>query len=316
MLHAWVIGCGGMLGGAISRGLQRQNVALFQPSEPFCWAELGRLRRQFHEAISAFISALAQGDQWEIYWAAGIGYMGSAKSILDRDVDVLRLFLIELRASLSDISNSGRFGFASSAGALYSGCKDFAITEASAVAPTTDYAYAKLSQEGELRAFALSSPFVSVLIARFSTLYGPGQSSGKPQGLLTHIARSILRQKPVEIFVPLDTSRDYLLSDDAANAFTSSLRTLSGPTGRIVMKIIASEQSVSISEILSLFRQLTKKPVRVYCNRNDMSGLYASRVSFRSMYPENRLSAHTLLEGVSILFSAERMNYIKGALGV
>ena len=66
--------------------------------------------------------------------------------------------------------------------------------------------------------FVLAHASATALVARLSTLYGPGQSRGKPQGLIAHIARGVVRNQPVRIYVPLDTVRDYLAADDAAAA--------------------------------------------------------------------------------------------------
>jgi len=81
---------------------------------------------------------------------------------------------------------------------------------------------------------------------------------------MIYIARCILKHRLVEIFVPLDTSGDYLLSDDAACDFIGSLRSLVDNSDPIRIKIIAYERSVTISGILSIFNHLIKQPV----NRN------------------------------------------------
>ena len=54
------------------------------------------------------------------------------------------------------------------------------------------------------------------MIGRFSNLYGPGQNLGKLQGLISRLALSAVTRQPINIFVPLDTIRDYVYVDDAA----------------------------------------------------------------------------------------------------
>lgn len=316
MVRAWVLGSGGMLGRAITRDLRRQGAEIYRYSESFHWKNLDRIRSQFRQAVGEFLGGLSRGEHWEIYWAAGVGAMGSTKTDLDSETAGLEALLSLLREQLSGNNAMGSIGFASSAGALYSGCPDFEITESSAVTALTDYAKAKLAQEQLLQSFVSSVADVSLLVARFSTLYGPGQSFGKQQGLLSHIARCALRHQPVEIFVPLDTSRDYLFIDDAACEFIGSLRELRDDGSSSRVRIIAAERSVTISEVVSTFNRLTKKRVRIVCNRNNMSSLYAPRVSYRSMYPplvNLGFRRHTLLEGTAILLRAERMAYIAGS---
>ena len=318
MARTWVLGSGGMLGAAITRELGRQGVDVYRYREAFDWRNVDRIRTQFGQALAEFLGGLLPGDRWEIYWAAGVGAMGSNKADLDCETAALDALLSLLREKLPASAAAGSLGFASSAGALYSGCPDFEITESSAVAALTDYARAKLAQEQLPQDFAASAAGIGLLVARFSTLYGPGQSFGKQQGLLSHIARCALRHKPVEIFVPLDTSRDYLFTDDAACDFIGSLRALVDCGGTSRVKIIAAERSVTISEVVSTFNRLIKKRVRVVCNRNSMSNLYAPRVAYRSMYPlpaNNGFRQHTLLEGTAILLRAERAAYIAGSHG-
>lgn len=316
MTRAWVLGSGGMLGAAVARELGRQGVDVYRYSESFDWKNADRIRAQFRLAVAEFMGRLSPGEHWEIYWAAGVGAMGSNKADLDGETAALEALLALLREQLPAGQVSGLIGFASSAGALYSACPDFEITESSAATALTDYAKAKLAQERLLQDFVSTVAGVSLLVARFSTLYGPGQSFGKQQGLLSHIARCALRHLPVEIFVPLDTSRDYLFTDDAACDFIGSLRALGNQGGESRVKIIAAERSVTISEVVSIFNRLIKKRVRVVCNRNSMSNLYAPRVSYRSIYPLNADSGcrrHTLLEGTTILLRAERAAYIAGS---
>jgi UDP-glucose 4-epimerase len=315
MKRVWVFGAGGMLGAAITRELHRQGVIVYRYAESFDWRDLDRLRLQFGQAVKEFLAGLSGDDDWDIYWAAGVGSMGSTRTDLEGETAALEILLALLREQLSGRGTLGSIGFASSAGALYAGCADFEITEASPVTAVSDYARTKLLQEQMLEEFVSGVEGVKLLVARFSTLFGPGQSFGKRQGLLSHIARCALRHQPVEIFVPLDTSRDYLFADDAACDFIESSRALRDHDGRSLVKIIAAERSVTISEIVSTFNRLIKKRLRLVCNRNSISNLYAPRVAYRSMSPlANRsgFQRHTLLEGAAVLLRAERMAYIGG----
>lgn len=313
MKRVWVLGAGGMLGGAVTRELCRDVVEVFRYRDPFDWRSPHHVRAQFEEAISEFLAGLAVGDTWEIYWAAGVGSMGSSSVDLAGETAALEGFLASLAQLLSLYGLPGVFGFASSAGALYAGSQDFEITEHTPVMVANDYAEAKLAQERLLEQFASSQDLATVLIARFSTLYGPGQAQGKRQGLLSHIARCALRHQPIEIFVPLDTSRDYLFIDDAASDFIGSAQALQAGNERFQVRIVAAERSVTISEIVATFNRLNKRRLRVVCSRNNLSVLYAPRVAYRSVSPLTTgrgIRRHTLLEGAAALLRAERMAYI------
>lgn len=315
MKRVWVLGAGGMLGAAVTRELRRGGAEVYRYREPFVWKNLQQVRVQFEQAIQEFLAGLATGDDWGIYWAAGVGSMGSSRADLDGETAALEGFLASLAQRLAACGVPGVLGFASSAGALYAGSQDFEITEQTPVTVANEYAGAKLAQERLLEHFASRQGAAPVLIARFSTLYGPGQAQGKRQGLLSHIARCALRHQPVEIFVPLDTSRDYLFIDDAASDFIGSSQALRGGDERFQVRIIAAERSVTISEIVATFNRLNKRRLRVVCNRNNLSALYAPRVAYRSVSPlaaGRDIRRHTLLEGAAALLRAERMAYIAG----
>src|SRR5258706_11384893 len=126
----------------------------------------------------------------------------------------------------------GSFVLSSSAGAIYAGSTDPVVTETTAECPTTGYGRGKLRQEQLVRSFADRAPTqVTSLIARISTLYGPGQSAEKPQGLISHMARQIIRNLPIQIYVPLDTIRDYITVNDASTKIMKANRWLSTRSG-------------------------------------------------------------------------------------
>ncbi len=304
-----------MLGGAVTREIRCLNASVYQYHQPFEWKNPERITVQFGRAIKEFLAGLSSDDNWEIYWAAGTGTMGGARGDLNGEVSIFGIFLALLHDQLSECKASGLFGFASSAGAIYAGSLDFEITEKSAVSPLNEYATTKLLQEKMLEDFVSACGNVRSLVARFSTLFGPGQAFGKRQGLLSHIVRCALRHQPVEIFVPLDTSRDYLYVDDAARYFVASLRAQHGHGGMMRVKIISFEQSITISEIISTFSRLIGRKLRFVCNRSALSNAYAPRVAYRSITPIIGCATsnkRTFLEGAAQLLHAERMSYLAG----
>jgi len=307
MIIAWVLGGRGLLGSALCRVLSRDDTLLFTPPEHFCWDQDRKLSSQIAEAVQAFSSKAATAERWEIYWAAGIGTLSSPAEALAPETDA---FSTLLRFIESDRRLSGMRGsvtLASSAGAIYAGSPDEIITEETVPTPTSPYAHEKLQQEKLLNSFAVANQGISALIARISTLYGLGQSAGKPQGLLTQIARSMLRRKTVEIYVPYDTIRDYIAADDAATAIVETLRSTQ-KRPHVLVKIIASEKPTTIAEVLSIFKRLARTPPRIVTSTSRLSGYYSRRVQFRStVFPENPLTPkRSLYVGVAQLMAAER----------
>jgi UDP-glucose 4-epimerase len=313
MTVAWVLGSRGLLGAALCRALQRDGTALFSPVEAFRWENGPQLAAQMAAAVQAFAAQVAPADRWEIYWAAGVGTMSSPADDLAPETQALSWLLHCLAGQPRLMAAAGSLAFASSAGAIYAGSAEEIITENTTPMPTTAYARAKLGQEELIRAFAQANRRVTALIARISTLYGPGQSAGKKQGLLAHIARNMLRNQPIQIYVPYDTIRDYLATDDAATTLVSALRTSRESAPGALTRIIASEQPVTIAEIISIFKRLARRTPRIVTSASRLSALYARRVQFRSIalptFP--RTPTQSLVVGIAELMQAERAAFVR-----
>ncbi len=322
MTTAWVLGSGGLLGAALCRTLQGAGTALFAPAQRFAWHDAAVLGQQIGAAVAAFSADLGNADRWEVYWAAGVGTMSSPAEALTAETAALETLLRGLEADARLMARAGTVSLASSAGAIYAGSLDELITEHSAPAPTTAYAAEKTRQEEIVRGFSARHAHVTVLIARISTLYGAGQADGKKQGLLGHLARSIVRNQPVQIYVPYDTIRDYIDADDAAGVMVAATRAThanggaaqSGAADRCFTKIVASGSPTTIAEIVSIFKRLARRAPRIVRSANRMSALYARRIQFGSVvFPECAgLPAKQLAVGIGQLMAGERRAFVRG----
>ena len=88
-------------------------------------------------------------------------------------------------------------------------------------------------------------------IGRIANLYGPGQNLRKPQGLVSQLCLTHLSRQPLRVYVSLDSLRDYVFVDDAAEMVSECLtRVAAEPAGAVVVKIIASGQSRSVGAII------------------------------------------------------------------
>jgi UDP-glucose 4-epimerase len=238
--------------------------------------------------------------------------MSSSADELALESQFLALLPCLIESKLCAASNRGAVAFASSAGAIYAGTRDYIVTENTPAAPTSAYGREKLGQEDLMRSIADANHGTAVLLARFSTLYGPGQSLSKPQGLLAHIARCMLTNRPVRIYVPLDTIRDYIAADDAAAAMVTALRATSEEP-RILTKIIASERPTTIAEIISIFRKIAKRPPRIITSASSLTRLYSRQLQFHSTVEPNCMAAPrtSLLVGIAQVMAAERNGFVR-----
>ncbi len=312
MTVAWIIGANGLLGSALKRTLQRMGIQLFVPSERFCWQDESVLQEQLFAAVTAFTDFARDNSSWQIYWAAGIGTMSSEENELTTETRTLSTLLKFIEAESLLTAKDGSVAFSSSAGAIYAGSNDDVITENSVAAPTTEYAREKLKQEKLVSDFVNNNSRVAVFLARISTLYGPGQANGKRQGLLAHIARCLLRNQSVHIYVPLDTIRDYIAADDAAFAIVAAMQMLAGKPG-VYTKIIASEHPTTIAEIISVYKRIARRRPRIVSSASRLSSIYTRRIQFRSItIPiKDRMLKTSLLVGISQVMNAERVAFTR-----
>jgi UDP-glucose 4-epimerase len=284
---AWVVGARGLLGSGVARAVaSRQDWSLF-PAEPLPWSEPrafdAAVRRSVRELIKA---AAAQGRRWTIVWAAGAAVTSSLPAQFDGERDQLRRFLGILAKEAAGSKAAGSVFFASSGGAVYAGSANPPFTEDTATVPLAPYGLFKVEMEAELKAFAAASN-VPVLIGRITNLYGPGQRLDKMQGLLSHLALSRFSGKPVFIFVPLETVRDYVFVDDCAQQILDALERLTAasdlPRPPVVTKIFGSGEGVSISLLLGLYRAVTKAAPRVVLGTTPSSQFQALDLRMRSV---------------------------------
>ena len=304
---AWVVGRGGLLGSAIERALRARGVQIHVPAHPFDWTD-DALEAQVASACATFARVAADAGAWTVWWAAGVGTFASDDSALQPETRALETVLAGL-TGLVHGGVGGTLAFASSAGALYAGSRVDVVTEDTPPNATTAYGRAKLVQESLVREFG-DATGTKALIARFSTLYGANQSSRKGQGLLTHIARSIVRHQPISIFVPLDTIRDYLAVDDAATFVIDALDDIGDGTS---VRIVASEHPTTIAEIAHEFRRIARQPVRFVTSATPASLQYTRRIEFRSLWPRRATLGTPLQVGIHQLLERERLRHASGS---
>lgn len=307
---AWVLGSSGLLGSALVRALRQHGEAIHEPAAPFAWHDHDAVNAQLAVEVEAFAHRAAAAGHWTVYWAAGVGSMGSAPADLKTEEHLLAVLLDRLRAHPGLRACSGAVVFASSAGALYGGALGACYSERSEVTPTTPYAEHKLRQEALVRALAEGAPTISALVVRYSTLYGIGQARAKAQGLITQIARRIVANEPSNIYVPLDTIRDYLHADDAARRTLATVRDTRTHGGTTTVKIIAAERATSIAQLVGVFRRVAGRAPRLITSATALSAKYMRCVQFISDEPAGKPHSpgRTLVEGIHQVLEAERAN--------
>ncbi len=291
----WVIGSGGLLGSAVVAQLMRDQAEIID--HPVHWTDETRTRTDFAEGIRQLPSSVGRPV---IIWCAGAGIPSSSASVFTAEIEVFREFLAELRRLPTTVLTRLRIFYASSAGAVYAGVGAPPYDERSPVRPLAPYGDAKLAIEDELRRFSHSSG-VRVISGRISNLYGPGQDLTKAQGLISALLMSSLVHKPLQIYVSLDTIRDYLFVADAAELIVASLQRLDHEeSGSFCIKVLCSGTGTTISGLLGLVRLVVGRRPLIVQGASRLARVQTRDLSVRSVvWPEiDHRSSTTMLDGL------------------
>jgi UDP-glucose 4-epimerase len=250
----WIVGRGGLLGGAVSRAIGTKFDELRVP-----WENHDAAVEVLDSDLKRFIRQ-AGNDDWSIIWAAGSGVVGTTADKLAAETRNLSHFFTRLRETRP--TGRGAFFLSSSAGGVYAGSSHPPFSESTTPGPLSAYGQTKLAQEEILQ--TTLAGHVTLVIGRFSNLAGPGQNLVKQQGLISQMCRAAITRQSLNVFVPMETLRDYLYVDDAA----AMVRTLvenavhNQPTTP-VLRNISSQQPVSVCTVLRTVQQVAHRTVRI-----------------------------------------------------
>jgi UDP-glucose 4-epimerase len=314
----WIIGQGGLLGSALIQQISPHTTTwtLWSPLVKFNWKKNSTLLEQFKQSLEEFEKATTSFQGWTILWCAGAGVIGTNENDLHQETENYSSFLKLLDRFLTGNSKKGAFFLASSAGGIWAGAKSFPITESSPPCPISEYGRQKLAHEDALKILSLRHPNLQVLVGRISNLYGPGQNLEKPQGLLSQLCRSALLQVPMNIFVSLNTTRDYIHTCDAAETILRSLKQLGEMdfAPNYTTKIICSEEECSISQILSCLNHLSPHPPLVSHPENLIASQQPQELIFRSKCLVSKFKCRPLFEGLNELLCDQETQFQLGSL--
>ncbi|MDH3308651.1 MAG: NAD(P)-dependent oxidoreductase [Acidimicrobiia bacterium] len=305
-----VFGAGGLLGSGVARYL---GPSAMHGSQGYPWSDNEALGTRARSAVERlFEEASRAGRPWTIYWCAGLGHVGASSAVLEADEMSLRTVLAAITSTPPE--TDGAICLASSAGALYAGSMANPATEDTEVSPLSEYGRSKLRQEAMVAEAVAGSDRMRALVARISNLYGPGQSATKPQGLITTIVRNTLDRRPTNIYVPLDTARDYVHTRSAAQMLGLLTRSaLSAPSRSTTIRIVAAERTTSISQIIGTIGRVLRKRVPFVVAERPETRLQPVLLGFRSMNPATHLlDKVTLEEGLASLINHLRQAQASG----
>jgi UDP-glucose 4-epimerase len=253
---AWVIGRGGMLGSAVAERLAGSGARVHDAS-PVPWTDVEAARATL-EADAARFQQEAGDGPWSVVWTAGSSVVSSATDATSSELATLEGLLHSLLRHRPP--GPGAFFLTSSAGGVYAGSADPPFGADTDPVPISPYGTLKLDQER--LATRLLEGSVPLVIGRFSNLYGPRSNSAKGQGLIPQLCLATVRRAPLNLYVSMDTVRDYLYVDDAAAMTRSAVLAAARdqPT-RPRIAVLASGQPTTVAQVISTVQNVAHRRV-------------------------------------------------------
>lgn len=308
-----VFGRRGLIGSAIVRSI-RSRGELFDPIVNVRWDDNDSARNDLRAVIDAF-QRFVGDEKWVIFWAAGKGHLGSTSADLRAEEELFGLLLSSI---IEWGSTDGLIALMSSAGAIWSAPTHGSITESTKATGTSPYAISKLHLEGELSSFCKTAGLRG-LVARLSSAYGANQDLRKPQGLISRLCASSILRRPVEIFVPLETTRNYIYADDAAEMMidvSESLLSEPDARGTCTMRIFCSRDNHSIASVCASIETVSRRKLLLTTRLGEEVSRYPLHFRLKTEFPDltNRLERTTLVAGVADVYQEMLQNFQSGHL--
>jgi len=287
----WILGQGGFLGSAIARTAIENGHSLVE-GQAIPWRD-PKLRAETLTRHAHDFAQFAFGEPATIIWAAGADGVGKPEGEVESFADFVRA--IGAVRSLSD----AKVVVCSSAGGVYGGSQDPPFSINSIVVSANQYGENKMAIE-KIAAAELPSS-MNVHIARITNLYGPWP--GPRQGLVNRMCTAAATRKALQIYVPLDTVRDYIYVDDAAALLL--LESAACKPGRS-LSLIGSGENSSVGEVIKTVTNVTHRKVPISMAYLETTKLQPRDLRMTPSWHERGLSFTplSLAEGVKRLFDS------------
>jgi UDP-glucose 4-epimerase len=292
-LIIWTIGAGGLLGSAIQRHVKHS----FNPSS-IPWLDEQQSMKVLANNYSEFKDSVGS-NAWAIIWAAGSATVSASTESAEQELRVLESLLNVIAANPPE--GKGVFFLSSSAGGVYAGSSNPPFDISTTPISLSPYGEFKLKQEMATKEILGNT--CAVVIGRFSNLYGPGQNLDKLQGLISRLALAAATRQPINIFVSLDTIRDYIYVDDAARIALQWVEEAITQPKTTSTAIIASGEPTVLGQLIRLVQDVSRTKVPVALGTHSSS---AAQVADLRLVPtptrEAELTRMSLPAGVKMVY--------------
>jgi len=150
--------------------------------------------------------------------------------------------------------------FISSGGAVYGVPQFDTVDETHLTSPISSYGITKLATEQYLNLYAKHYNLKTIAL-RPSNLYGTGQTTQKPQGVIAHILKALQENKPFTIWGDGKGKKDYLYIDDLIAGISCIIKN-NFQTKENTYNI-SFGQSYSLLEIIQVIQSYTNRQLEI-----------------------------------------------------
>lgn len=277
-----VVGGGGFLGRAVVAALEGAGDRVVVPRVP--WGDPDAAADVLVDAVRAL---RAGHGPWRLVWCAGTGFVATGADAFAAEAALLSRVLDPAMTAPAATAPGGTavpgvVFFASSAGGTYAGSAGVPFDESTTPRPLAPYGSSRLAAEERFRSWAEATG-TRALVGRIANLYGPGANLAKPQGLVSQLALAHVEGRPSSIYVPFETTRDYLFIDDAAAMIVDALHVVAAaPVATAPTKIFASQEGRSIAEVIAAVEQALGSSLDVIAGQDPSASFQGVDLRFRS----------------------------------
>jgi UDP-glucose 4-epimerase len=252
---ALVLGGGGLLGSALFDCLESTDARVLGRGINLPWSSSHALRETLDAIITSFLREEPESPKF-IYRAAGVSNLRSGSEEVKADAECLKVLLETIDDVMRTIktSTSLTFCFSSSAGGVYGKSGRPPFLEDSHPNPWSPYGESKLELEQHLLNWS-STRGIRCVIARITSLYGARQNMSKSQGILSRLLSNVAHRRPTRIFVPSQTTRNYIYVGDAAKLM---VRHACSPFEAHRVANICSSYDSTLSNVIQTVKNVTK----------------------------------------------------------
>lgn len=300
-LHLTVIGAGGLLGrGVVDAAAGLDRPVTITPVSGLPWGDPAPARRE----IDRIHRRVPDDDTLAVVWCAGIGRPSSPPAVLEAETELLGGVLADLESGRTGRAET-IFGFASSGGAVWSGSPEVLFDESVPVEARHDYGHAKIRQEA-LLGHAAARWGLRVLIGRLSNLYGLPAPGRRLTGLVDNMAYNAVHRIPTNIYVPVDTQRDYVSAATAGRLLLrESLALCRAPEATVRVQVVAAGRSHTIGALADTLGRVLGRRIPMTSGSSPDAARQPRVLAFRSinfdLEADGSHLAHDLLHMVTRL---------------